>query len=221
MTDYFVRIGEAPKLSDLIAISERKNGNVHFANAGGGLVYFTTEAEFDKQFERVPNVVLRRLFETFEPITVTALEGDGSMDGYTNGQSWNGWEVPYFTRKTILDALEEGGHLANPAIHSNTRFHFDDASNDLYVIEPADGGDIPDGYDEKVLKAYLMERPSTSEVYAFGQSVGLQIFKADKIVAIPKGETEPEIAYELGNGWCWGDMAAYGHQNDLSAAPRP
>jgi hypothetical protein len=208
MRDYFIRKGETPKLAELTTIAERKDGNVHFANAWGGFVYFTDEAKFAEQFDKLPDAAVLKLFQTYEPITVTALEGDGSMEGFTNGQAWNGWEVPYFTKETVLEALEEGGHLSNPHIHANTRYFFDHNTNDLYEITPKDG-DIPASFDVKALEQFLAQPRDQKEVDAYAEPMGLWISKTHRTVIVLEGETEPKVVYEVGNGWCWEDMARF------------
>jgi hypothetical protein len=221
MRDYFIRKGEKPKLAELTTISERKDGNVHFANAWGGFVYFTSEAQFAEQFDKLPEDVVTKLFKTYEPISVTALEGDASMEGFTNGQAWNGWEVPYFTKETVLEALEEGGHLAHPAIHSSTRFFYDSNTNELYEITHRNGEDVPDDFDVKALEQFMAQPRDHKELDAFGEPFGLWISMTNKTVIIPKGESEPKVAYEVGNGWCWEDMAKFENRAKDSAAPAP
>ncbi|MCS4089202.1 hypothetical protein [Rhizobium sp. BK176] len=208
MRDYFIRKGETPKLAELTTVSERKDGNVHFANAWGGFVYFTSEAQFAEQFDRLPEDAVTKLFKTYEPISVTALEGDASMEGFTNGQAWNGWEVPVFTKETVLAALEDGGHLAHPAIYSNTRYFFDSNTNDLYEITTQDG-DIPASFDVKALEQFLSQPREVKEVAAYGEAIGLWINQTYKTAIVVDGETEPKVVYEVGNGWCWEDMARF------------
>ncbi len=220
MRDYFIRKGETPNLAELTTISERKDGNVHFANAWGGFVYFTDEAQFAELFDKLPEAAVLKLFKTYKPITVTALEGDASMEGFTNGQAWNGWEVPCFTKETVLQALEEGGHLAHPDIHSNTRYYFDNKTNDLYEITPHDG-DIPASFDVKALEQFLAQPRDEKEVEAYAESIGLWINKTHRIVIVLEGETEPKVVYEVGNGWCWEDMARFENEAKNTASPAP
>jgi hypothetical protein len=218
MRDYFFRKGETPKIAELTTISERKDDNVHFANAWGGYVYFIGEAQFAEQFEKLPEDAVTKLFKTYEPISVTALEGDASMEGFTNGQAWNGWEVPHFTKETVLEALEEGGHLAHPAIHANTRYFFDDNTNDLYEITPHDG-DIPASFDVDALEQFLSQPREEEEVDAYGESIGLWLNKTHKTVIVADGDTEPKVVYEVGNGWCWENMERFENKAEI-AAPR-
>ena len=221
MTDYFIRKGETPEISRLVTISERKDGNIHFANESGGPRYFTPEGEFAERFEQVPEATMERLFKTYSPITVTALEGDGAMDGFTNGQTWNGFEVPLFTKETILEALADGGHLATPDIHSNTRFFFDAATNDLYEITTEDGEIRPE-FDMKVLEQFLTQPRRIEEIDAFGETLSLRINKVHRTAIVIDGESESAVVYAIGNGWCWEKMERFENkvENSVTSAPR-
>jgi hypothetical protein len=219
MRDYFIRKGQTPKLAELTTIAERKDGNVHFANAWGGFVYFTDEAKFAEQFDKLPAANALKLFKTYEPITVTALEGDGSMQGFTNGEAWNGWEVPHFTKETVLEALEDGGHLSNPIIHVNTRHFFDHNTNDLYEITGKDGGDIPATFDDKAFERFLAHPREQKEISAYVEPMDIRISKTDKTVIVLDGDPEPKVVYEVGNGWCWENMARFENKAEETNAP--
>jgi hypothetical protein len=220
MTDYFILKGTTPKLAELTTVSERKDGNVHFANAWGGFVSFTTEAQFAEQFEKLPEKTVTKLIETCERISVTALEGAASMEGFTNGQTWNGWEVPMFTKETVLEALKEGGHLANPIILEFTRFLFDKNTNDLYEITVPGGNNIPDDFDISVLEQFFAEPRDRKEVAAFEETIGLWISVTPKKAINAEGETEPKVVYEIGNGWCWENMARFENEAKASTGPK-
>lgn len=202
MTDYFIRKGEKPTLPQLVRVSDRKDGNVHFANAWGGFVYSVNDTAFADQFEQVPEATMGQLLKTFSPITVTALEGDGAMEGFTNGQRWNGWEVPVFSKETILEALSEGGHLSNPAISSNTRFLFDETSGDLYEITTEDI-EFGEDFETAALQDFLTQPRTEDEVYAFGTSMGLEVCRAPRTAILVEGGSDPIVVYDVGNGWCW------------------
>ncbi|MCZ7861013.1 hypothetical protein O9X98_06305 [Agrobacterium salinitolerans] len=216
MTDYFIRKGETPALARFVTITERRDGNVHFANAWGGYGYYAPENEFGDRFEQVPEATVKHLLGTYSPITVTALEGDGAMDGFTNGQKWNGFEVPLFTKETVLEALADGGHLATPDIHSNTRFFFDATTNDLYEITTEDG-DIPADFNMKVIEQFLTEPRKIEEIDAFAETLSLRINPVHRTAIVIDGESEPAVVYAIGNGWCWEKMERFEKKAETSA----
>jgi hypothetical protein len=221
MTDYFIAKGDKPTLAHLVTISERKDGNVHFANAWGGFVHYMPEAAFADRFKQLPEAKLNRLFRTYRPITVTAPEEDGSMEGFTNGQTWNGWEVPLFSKEAVLKALEENGHLVTPDIYENTRYFFDHTTDDLYEIA-AEEGDIPDGFDVTTLEDFLAQPRDSDELYAFGKTTwDVRILRAHRTAIVVKGGNDPLVVYEVGSGWCWEDMKQFDNEPDDSDAPTP
>lgn len=193
-------------MENMIRISRREQGSVFFAPAFGGFGKFASEQEFANYFEQLDEATVNKLFDTFFPVEVTALEGDGSMTGFTNNETWNGFEVPRFTTEAVRQALAEGGHLANPSFAEYTRFHFDANTETLFDIEAANGLPIPDDFDIAPFLQLLEQERTFDEVDEAAQKMGYTMRAADKVMVKIDGENEPVVLHEVGNGWCWENM---------------
>jgi hypothetical protein len=101
-----------------------------------------------------------------------SLEGfDGVFEGYTFGQRWNGWQVPYFTKEVGLKIMEamaedEGNHPKydeerDMFVVSND---YDDATEEFPAMEFAGDGEIhklyPIGSGSWVWDEEVEEKPS-------------------------------------------------------------
>lgn len=66
----------------------------------------------------------------------------GPFAGYTKGETWNGWEVPYFTKdvaEAVVAAWVRG--------HDEITAHYD-AERDAFIFaSPDDGEDGPEVYE--------------------------------------------------------------------------
>jgi hypothetical protein len=202
---FYTPANEAPSVSSFVSITEKKDGNVHFSNAWGGFVYRAPEAEFAARFREVPQAEFDKLMNTFTPIKVTALEGDASMDGWSNDERWNGWRVPHFTKDAILQGLSEDGHLAHPAVLCSTRFVYLEETNNVFEITSRDGGNLPVSFDIDRVTQSLSGEPK--DIENLSVEMGVWINQADRVVFVPNGETDPVVAFTIGNGWCWENMA--------------
>lgn len=209
MTELYTRKGQTPEISKLVRVSNRQDGTVRFASAWGGFVHLASEAEFGESFVKLDADVAAKLFQTFTPINVTALEGEVFMPGFVNGEQWNGWEVPRFTTDAVLEALNEGGHLSHPQVADNVRYHFDETTETLYELEAKDGGTIPENFDISPLIDLLANPVDMRKVKELGDVMGYRITRADKTMIIVEGREEPVVVHEVGNGWCWENMERF------------
>lgn len=94
---------------------------ISFAAQGGGFVQSLPADEFERHFRptALPGFSLTAVSGEWMP------EGE-SLPAYSNGQRWNGWAMPYFTKETALGMLKD-----NP----NVRF---DEQQDAFVITAFD-----------------------------------------------------------------------------------
>ncbi|MCZ7861135.1 hypothetical protein O9X98_06915 [Agrobacterium salinitolerans] len=201
---YYASTAETPSVSSFVSVADRMDGNVFFSNAWGGFVRGLPEAEFAARFREVPKAEFDRLMNRFSPIKVTADEGETSMDGWTNDERWNGWQVPRFTKETILEAFEEGGSLGHPDIRAFTRFVYHEATNNIFEITSRDGGNLPAGFDLDKINEAISSDEGVLE--AMSEGMGVWVNRANRVVFTSEGETDPVVAFEIGNGWCWEDM---------------
>lgn len=84
--------------------------------------------------------------------------GNVSFQGFTRGETWNGWQCPYFTRETaeqILKASERNGY----------RWQYDETSDTYLVQHSADPTDFePDRFEEVKIEIEGLE----TKAYAIG-----------------------------------------------------
>lgn len=59
--------------------------------------------------------------------TLFTIEGDGEFKGYTNGETWNGWATPYFTKEVAKKVIE---HYAR-----DVDVTYYDKAKDLFAVK--------------------------------------------------------------------------------------
>jgi hypothetical protein len=221
MTDLYSPVGKKPTIAALVRVSQRVDGNVHFANASGGYGYVALEHDFAARYEPLSPEAMNKLFNTYKPIEVTALEGEGSMNGFTNGETWNGFEVPRFTTAEVLKALEEGGHLNHPSIQANTRYHFDENTETLWEFEVTASDTFSDDFDIRPIVELLSQNHPLDAAKELAESLGCRLSWSDKALIKPEGFKEPVVVHYVGNGWCWQNMERFKDDIQLNAGAAP
>ncbi|WP_291566906.1 MULTISPECIES: hypothetical protein [unclassified Clostridium] len=76
--------------------------------------------------------------------------------GYTNGETWNGWECPYFTK-------QEADKIISYCVENEIKAYFD-ISRDTYYIETSDVLEAYKGHD-------IVYNNKTLHVYGIGSCV--------------------------------------------------
>jgi hypothetical protein len=90
--------------------ASEKDGIVSFHLQGGGFVKTMAKIDFDAQFVRaMPNLSLK-------PGTVSAefLPQGVKVPCYATGELWNGWGMPFFTRKGAELVVQHFGNANSP-----------------------------------------------------------------------------------------------------------
>jgi hypothetical protein len=136
-----------------VYLDEIKDGRAIFFPQGGGFGHSVPAADWHEFFVPAPAPV-------FAPGRVT---GDWLDDGsgtviafpaYLNGERWNGWAMPYFTKETALDMLTASGNT----------FRFDDARDAFIISEP----EAYDGEDYVIEAEQIDVNGERVKVYAVG-----------------------------------------------------
>lgn len=85
-------------------------GYVHMYRQGGSFGMKVPQADFELHFEPAPAPVWKKSHFTCEGMGVV-------LPGYTNGQRWNGWQVPAF-EKAAVDILMAETNAPDFVIHA-------------------------------------------------------------------------------------------------------
>lgn len=111
---------------------ETKNGRVYFHSQGGGFVHSVTLAQWKQHFRPATKLA-------FAPAKVTGewLDEGMKFDCYMNGDVWNGWAMPYFTKAVAERVMEQQNATDGlPAMHYDKKL-------DAFVV----GGDEVEVYE--------------------------------------------------------------------------
>lgn len=224
---YYVYKGQPVVVDDLIVIAEggsTEPGTVQYHNAWGGFVHSISKEDFASKLVRVPDEEIRSLLNTFEAIEVSIGDDcEESIPGYTNGERWNGWLVPYLSLETILEATSPGGMLAQRGMDRVARFLYVPERDDLLEISPYEGGEFDADAIERLDRARILEIATSvpeAEAENFYRDMGLVVSTARKAVFVEEGKDRPTTVYNIGNGWCW-DVAMPPSNNFKPPSPSP
>jgi hypothetical protein len=180
------------------------SGTVRFHPEGGGFQKSGPLELFLATYAHVAPSARMNSLGRYRPAAFT-VDGEGApMPGYTNGQLWNGWQIPLFRREVIEQAVagqrfgkREDGILV-----------LADPERDAFYVFTTSGGEpMPDGLDEET--ALQAGRADAGEI-PFPDGTEVWVGGCDgKDIVLDDGATVH--AYPLGDGWCW----------QLAGEPRP
>lgn len=94
--------------ASLIEVADPTAARIKFHAQGGGQVLSMSRATFLAEWELAPAPVFRRGAVTADFIEDANL----ALPCYGNGNLWNGWGMPYFTRETVDLLITAGSPLA-------------------------------------------------------------------------------------------------------------
>lgn len=83
-----------------VEITDRTETHVSFFPQGGGFRFTRTVQEFEARYKPAPDAP-----RPYTPIRVAFdwMEENVSFDALSNGDRWNGWAMPYFTKEVGLE----------------------------------------------------------------------------------------------------------------------
>lgn len=198
---HFVRTDVTARLEAIVRASFHDDGKVSFAPMGGGWVRSMDASEFRSAFREVPDDEMRALRLRYSSGEFAVGDAEDRIRGYANGNLWNGFSTPVFTREAIEAAMRPGGVLS-PEM-TQVCFVFDDATGNLLEISDAEGDRLPEDVNpDDVLRA-VTGASSREEVVALMSRKGLHVVVWKPQVITPEGESEPVTVYPVGDSWCW------------------
>lgn len=111
---YYAERGLEDEISVLYTRTVDGSGNYELSPAAGGWIKTVPVKEFDAHFVEIPAEDIAAMVQNYRPARMTYLdEGDEFMNGFINGERWNGWLQPLFTREDLLSAQQAGGYMAS------------------------------------------------------------------------------------------------------------
>lgn len=117
-------------------IDHMADGRVAFFPQGGGFQHFVSLADFLEHFRPAPAPTFKAGRVTGEWLSAECIgaDKDVTFPAYLDGRRWNGWSMPYFTKRDAMDMLTASGNdwQFAPEI-------------DAFVIQQ-DGSDEPEVY---------------------------------------------------------------------------
>jgi len=110
---------------------------VQISPQGGGFIRTMSRKVFEAGFKLAPKPV-------FQPIKVQGewMDEGQSINAWSTGRRWNGWEMPYFEFDAAMSLLKD-----------NTNLHFD-AVRDAFI---ATDETMPEGEREEVFAAVVID----------------------------------------------------------------
>lgn len=83
-----------------VEIDHRSDTHVHYFAQGGGFVRKMATADFERRYQPAPDAP-----RPYLPIKVAFdwMDENASFDAFSNGDRWNGWAMPYFTKEVGLE----------------------------------------------------------------------------------------------------------------------
>jgi len=177
--------------ADFIRISSAVDGVVEFHPLAGGWTSKATTENFLKHYEHIPEEVMREVLRSWSRIMVDTDSMDAPIPAWSNGTLWNGWQVPYFERQAIEQAIANG---ALDCEHTKVVL-LDDAALEILSID----GTIPVSHD---WTGIVEELRAGGEVYE--REIEGCVLEASLCLS-----TEIEVdgakleVFAVGNGWCW------------------
>nr|WP_250808456.1 hypothetical protein [Neorhizobium tomejilense] len=225
-TFYFYAGRPEVVVDDLTVVydGDAEPGVVKYGNAWGGFVHSMSEKDFAEKFVRVPDEQIQALLNTFEAIDISIGDDcEDSIPGYTNGERWNGWLVPYFSLETIQQAMTGDGMLAQHGMDRVARFLYVPERDDVLSIEPEEGGEFENGAADRIDFARIREIATTvpdAEAEDLYRAMGLNVFAARKTSILNEGQDKPTTVYNIGDGWCW-DVAMSPAPSAKPTSPTP
>jgi len=191
-----------PKGSDdmraLIRVSAVADGNVIAFPRFGGFEMRIPEAEFAAGFEHYPQERLEALEGRFEQALVGLddFEEGEYIPCWTNGRTWNGWEVPYFERRHLDAAIEDGRITAGGSV----LIWFDDKAGTYIEVMHQDGEMLPARLDREAIAAMATRPGGTDEFELPDGSVASVSVAPSRTIDTPEG---PVTVYAVGDCWTW------------------
>lgn len=84
-----------------ISVHEMREGEVRWSPAGGGPLRTTPRPYFDEVYSALSDEEIQTSDANFVQGRFE-IEDLGEVEGFTNGETWNGWEKPWFTKEVML-----------------------------------------------------------------------------------------------------------------------
>lgn len=149
----YVRKGETCRKA-LVRVDECADGHVSYYPDSGGSVAQCGLEEFNEHFESVSRETVTGWSGRYDKARFRGEwfpEDADDIEGYMDGDDWNGWQVPYITRGTLLDAIEKG--LIGDPIFGSSLAIFDDVRDTLVRVSSQSGDRLPAGPDRNAILA--------------------------------------------------------------------
>lgn len=214
-TTYYANKKHPVRLPDLILATEKDDGFVHYHRAGGGFMYKRTPESFLEEFAVVPRDEVEAMLARFKPAQFSLGDDDATIDGFTNGDVWNGWEMPYLTKAAIEEATAVGGFLADKGMDRVSKFLYIPETNDILEVSLYDGGEFSGPCDLSKVRDIVLHNPEPSVAL---RGMGLSAYTTPKVEIVMDGDTTPTTVYCVGNGWTW-ERAITPEQRLAASAP--
>jgi hypothetical protein len=189
------------KPRELIIISPDGSADeTRFFPAGGGWARSMPTEAFLDAYRPVGNTEAKAMFSAASWVQVGGewMDDEATLRALSTGQSWNGWDVPFFAKQTLLAEIE-----GSPAMFlglANARLFFDPDDECFVLVEEIYGNGIPAGIDLEAARRALGSKGSYIEVKGpDGSEMSITRVRPVTLYT-PDG---PVVAYQVGEGWCW------------------
>lgn len=210
-THYIPR--ESNNVRDLIRASAAGDGYVEFAHQGGGFVHRAPEAEFHSRFREVPETEFAAMAQRHVPIRVGGdwvEREEDALPAWSNGLVWNGWEMPVFSKETVLSP--QGRAVFN----TDTCWTLYDETADAFLLLSSLGEPLFSGQSDFSQVASRVAATGQDYIDSFlfhGHEIEVSVHRAETI-QLADGTTAK--GYALGDGWCW---EALTEEDNVPSAP--
>lgn len=164
---------------------------------GGGFMARFLMGEFTEAFEPYSSERLAAMASSFERglVGLDSFKEGQDIPCWLNGESWNGWEKPFFERKDIDAAFADGRLVSN----EYSLVEFDEAAGSYVEIMPVDGS-LPKDLDRAALVELAVRAGGGGEFGLPGGGTAYVSISPSLIVDTADG---PAAVYNVGDGWTW------------------
>lgn len=185
------------RMRALLRVTGTEDGHVIAHPLYGGFELRLPEDEFASGFERCPQERLAAMEKRFERslVGLDDFEEGQEIPCWTNGQTWNGWELPYFERRDLDPAIADGRISGGGVL-----VWFDEKAGTYVEAVTADGEPLPEDINRDALAEAALKAGGGEEIeLPDGTTVKVSVAPVREIDT-PEGRIK---VYAVGDGWTW------------------
>lgn len=199
---YYAPRGHEDRIAALHVRHARPDGRYDVSPAAGGWVKVVPAEAFGIHFIEVPRASVEAMLSAFRAVALTyADEGEDFIPGYVNGERWNGWLLPLFTREALLSS-QESGLLSGQSYYM--QIVPDSESDDLFMVRST-GASLEGAWSADDFAKVLPDGDYLSKPTGDGNEEEIWRLRPTTITV----DGEDVVVYDTsGIGWTWMELPA-------------